>query len=68
MGLTDTGFPGGSAAKNLPANEGDPDLTPRVRKTPWGRTWQPLQHPCWEIPWSEEPGGLQSMRSQRVQT
>ena len=21
---------------------------------------------AWEIPWSEEPGGLQSMRSQRV--
>ena len=21
---------------------------------------------AWEIPWTEEPGGLQSMRSQRV--
>ena len=21
---------------------------------------------AWEIPWAEEPGGLQSMRSQRV--
>ena len=21
---------------------------------------------CWKIPWTEEPGGLQSMRSQRV--
>ena len=22
--------------------------------------------PAWESPWTEEPGGLQSMRSQRV--
>ena len=22
---------------------------------------------AWEIPWTEEPGGLQSMRSQRVE-
>ena len=22
--------------------------------------------PAWRIPWTEEPGGLQSMRSQRV--
>ena len=24
----------------------------------------PLQHSCWRIPWTEEPGGLQSMGSQ----
>ena len=24
--------------------------------------------PAWEIPWSEEPGGLQSMGSQKSQT
>ena len=23
--------------------------------------------PAWEIPWTEEPGGPQSMRSQRVE-
>ena len=23
---------------------------------------------CWEIPWAEEPGGLQSMESQEVDT
>ena len=23
---------------------------------------------AWEIPWTEEPGGLQSMRSQKSQT
>ena len=26
----------------------------------------PLQYPCLEIPWTKEPGGLQSMGSQRL--
>ena len=30
-----------------------------------GEDDNPLQYSCWEIPWTEEPGGLQSMRSQR---
>ena len=25
-----------------------------------------LQHSCWKIPWTEDPGGLQSMESQRI--
>ena len=28
----------------------------------------PLQYSCLEIPWTKEPGGLQSMGSQRVRT
>ena len=39
----------------------------RVGKIPWRRAWQPT--PVFlpgESPWSEEPGGLQSMGSQRV--
>ena len=31
--------------------------------------WQPMAHSSilsWRIPWTEEPGGLQSMRSRRV--
>ena len=59
-------IPGGSAAKNLPA----------VRETgvrPLG--WEdPLEKEmaahfsilAWEIPWTEEPGGLHSIGSQRV--
>ena len=27
---------------------------------------KPLQYPCVKTPWTEEPGGLQSMGSQRV--
>ena len=33
-----------------------------VGKMPWRRRWQPTP----EIPWTEEPGRLQSMGSQRV--
>ena len=39
---------------------------PWVGKIPWRRAWQPT--PVFlpgEIPWTEEPGGLQSMGSQR---
>ena len=57
------GFPGGSAVKNLPAMQ---------------ETWvgflgwkDPLEEgmatgsrvPAWEIPWTEEPGGPQSIVS-----
>ena len=38
-----------------------------VGKIPWRRAWQPI--PVFlpgESPWIEEPGGLQSMGSQRV--
>ena len=28
----------------------------------------PLWYSCWEIPWTEEPGGLQSMGSPKSQT
>ena len=38
-----------------------------VRKTPWKRKWQPtLVFLPGKFPWTEEPGGLQSMWSQRV--
>ena len=43
-------------------------LHPWVRKMPWRRTWQPtpVSILAWRIPRTEEPGGLQSMGSQRV--
>ena len=62
------GFPGGSVVKNLPAKQ---------------ETWvqslrqeDPLEkematHSCvlaWKIPWTEEPGGLQSIGSQESDT
>ena len=36
---------------------------------PWRREWQPHSSTvAWEIPWTEESGGLQSIGSQKSQT
>ena len=64
------GFPGGSVIKNLLVNTGatgDAGSTPGLRRSPGGGNGHPLEYSCWEIPWTEEPGGLQSTVSQRVQ-
>ena len=59
-------FPGGSLVKNLPAIQktwvhslGQEDPLEKEMATHSGFL-------AWEIPWTEEPGGLQSMGSQRV--
>ena len=60
------GFPGGSVAKNLPAMQ-----ETQVPSLGWE---DPVEKGvathstvlAWRIPWTEEPGGLQSMGSQRV--
>ena len=41
-------------------------LIPESRRSPGEGNGNPLQYSCWEIPWTEEPGMLQSMRLQRV--
>ena len=67
--VTCLGFPGGSAVENL--------LAMQKTQERWVRSldWQyPLEEGMetyssiltWKIPWAEEPGGLQSVRSQRV--
>ena len=61
-----THFPGGSAVKNLPAVQNTQET-----QVVCGREG-PLEEEMatqssilpWEIPWTEEPGRLQSMRSQ----
>ena len=35
--------------------------TPWIRKIPWSKKWQLTRILAWKIPWTEEPGGLQSM-------
>ena len=58
-------FPGGSGAEESACNVGD--LGSRAGKIPGRRIWQPT--PVLlpeESPWTEEPGGLQSMGLQRV--
>ena len=63
------GFPGGSEVKAFACNVGDLGSIPRLGRFPWRRKWQPTTHSsvlAWRIPWTEEPGGLQSTGSQRV--
>ena len=46
---------------------GDLGSNPQVGKIPGKRTWRPSSELLpGESPWKEEPGGLQSMGSQRV--
>ena len=60
------GFPGGALVKNLPANAGDPGSIPGSGRSPGEGNGHPLQYSCLDIPWTEEPGGLQSMGSQGI--
>ena len=54
---------GGAVVKNPPAN-----ACRQHRKIPWKRAWQHSGILAWEIPWTEKPGGLQSIGSQKSQT
>ena len=60
------GFPDGSEVKNPAANAGDLGSIPETGRSPGEGNGNSLQYSCWKIPWTEEPGGLQSMGSQRV--
>ena len=60
------GFPGGSEVKASAFNEGDLGSIPRLGRSPGEGKANPLQYSCLENPMDEEPGGVQSMVSQRV--
>ena len=47
-------------------NAGDLGSIPGLGRSPGEGNGNPLQYSCWEIPWTEEPGRLQSMGSHRV--
>ena len=58
------GFPGGTSGKELAC---------QCRKQNsygfgpcWRRAWQPFSILAWRIAWTEDPGMLQSIESQRV--
>ena len=53
------GFPGGSAVKNSPADVGDVDLISGLGTSPGGGNGTHSSILAWEIPWTEEPDGLQ---------
>ena len=61
------GFLGGTVVKNPPVNAGearDTGSIPGLGRSPGGGTHFSI--PAWKIPWTEEPGRLQSMGLQRV--
>ena len=67
--LFSKGLPGSSAGEESACNAGDsgPGFNPWVGKIPQRRAWTPT--PVFlpgESPWTEKPGGLQSMGPQRV--
>ena len=62
------GFPGGTVVKNLPANAGDMGLIPGSERSLCKEMATHSSILAWEIHWTEEPGGLQSMGSQNSQT
>ena len=58
-------FPGGSAVKSPPAAQEPQEMW--SREDPLEKSMATLSGIlAWRIPWTEEPGGLQSMGSQRV--
>ena len=59
-------FPGGSDDKESACNPGDPGSIPGLERSSREGNGNPLWFLAWRIPWTEEPGGLQSMGSLRV--
>ena len=58
--------PGGSDGKESACNVGDLGLIPGWEDPPEEDMATHSSILAWRIPWTEEPGGLQSMGSQRV--
>ena len=57
--------------KNPPAHAGDTGDVgsfPGSRISPGGENGNPLQYSCRKIPWTEEPGGLQTMGLQSIRS
>ena len=52
--------------KNLPAVQETHDLIPGPGRSPGKGNDNPFQFLAWRIPWTEEPGRLQSLGAQRV--
>ena len=58
--------PGGSDSKESACSVGDPGSVPGSGRSPGEVHGNPSSILAWRIPWTEEPGRLQSMRSPRV--
>ena len=62
------GFPGGSDGKESAHKAGDSGVIPELGKSPGEGNGNSIHSSilAWRISWTEEPGGLYSMGSQRV--
>ena len=65
--LTLWGWPGDSDDKESTCNTRGLGSMPRLGRPPGGGNGSPLRVLAWRIPWTEEPGRLQSMRSHRTE-
>ena len=59
-------FPGGSEGKASACNAGDLGSISGWGRSPGEGNGNHSSILAWKIPWTEKPGGLQSMESQRV--
>ena len=67
MHMADSGFPAGSVVKNSPAKQETQYEMTVIPRSEWQK--QMATHSsilAWEIPWTEEPGGLCSMGLQKA--
>ena len=66
--MISSGFPDGSVAKNPPASVGDAASIPSSGRSPEKAMATHSRILACEIPWTEEPSGIQSMESKKSQT
>ena len=67
LSVVDMGFPGSTVLKNLPPKAGDTGSSSLGQEDPLEEEMATHSSSlAWRILWTEEPGGLQSMGSQRV--
>ena len=52
--------------KNMPANTGNAGSIPGLGRSPEEEMATHSSILAWRIPWTEEPGGLQSMELHRI--
>ena len=57
-------FPGGSDSKESACNAEHPGSIPGSGRSPGEGNGNHSSTLAWKIPWTEEPGGLQSMESE----
>ena len=61
------GFPSGSVTENPTANMRDTGSISGLERASGEGNGNQLQYSCLGIPWTEEPGGLKAMGSQKSQ-